>query len=330
MTAPHYVHRFARLPQVLELLAAYPDGLSIDDLAEQARVPSAEVRQDLIWFTTAQGDVAVLDRPMICLEFLSADGVDLDDASEAELVRLSGYDGLEELGVEYVTAGELALLYAAGLLQRDLDPDDIHLAEALGVLEETMRGESRSSTQAHRRYDDVIDPLKQAANEHRRVHIRYSRAWREGVTDRIIEPYRLIHARGAWEVDAGPLDENDDLRTFLLTNIRSANLLDETFTPPDDLPGRLERQRATTTVRVRLPHASRWAAGHYAETERAVAEDEEFVTLDVDLLPPLLDRAGKLMLAAGPKAELVAPAELSGAAAAVARKLLEHHSASAC
>ncbi len=57
-------------------------------------------------------------------------------------MRLSGYDGLEELGVEYVTAGELALLYAAGLLQRDLDPDDIHLAEALGVLEETMRGEA--------------------------------------------------------------------------------------------------------------------------------------------------------------------------------------------
>ena len=245
MTAPHYVHRFARLPQVLELLAAYPDGLSIDDLAEQARVPSAELREDLIWFTTAQGDVAVLDRPMICLEFLSADGVDLDDAGDAELVRLSGYDGLEELGVEYVTAGELALLYAAGLLQRDLDPDDSHLAEALGVLEETMRGESRSSTQGHRRYDDVIDPLKQAASEHRRVRIRYSRAWREGVTDRVIEPYRLIHARGGWEVDAGPLDENDDLRTFLLTNIRSANLLDETFTPPDDLPG---TARATTAT----------------------------------------------------------------------------------
>ncbi len=70
MTAPHYVHRFARLPQVLDLLAAYPNGLSIDDLAEKARVPSAELREDLIWFTTAQGDVAVLDRPMICLEFL--------------------------------------------------------------------------------------------------------------------------------------------------------------------------------------------------------------------------------------------------------------------
>lgn len=117
----------------------------------------------------------------------------------------------------------------------------------------------------------------------------------------------------------------DHLRTFLLSNIRSVELLDEGFEVPEDLQERLEGQRATTSVLVKIPQSARWAADMYAEAVEVVEEDELVATLDLSLLPPLEQRVALLMLAAGPEASVVAPASLRSAAAQVAGALLEHH-----
>jgi proteasome accessory factor C len=321
---PGYVRRFARLPRVLELLADYPDGLPLDNLATRVGASVGELREDLLAFYSADVAEFGLDRPPATLQFLSQEGSE-DHPDDAELVRISGDPGLDELGVQYVTASELALLFAAGRLLQDLDPTDEHLAEAIDVLAETMHGEESAGTPQHRRWDEALDPIQAGIRNHRRVQIVYSRAWRSGVGDRVIEPYRLVNTRRGWEVDAGPVDESGAIRTFLLANVRGADLLTETFEPPADLEDRLAHQRETATVRVRLPQSARWTADMYAEVVRVVADDELFATLDLDLLPPLAHRIGLLMVAAGAQADVLDPPELTSAGTVLARELLAHH-----
>ena len=61
----------------------------------------------------------------------------------------------------------------------------------------------------------------------------------------------------------------------------------------------LDAQRATTAVRMVLPHGSRWAADMYAETVTVLRADEDDAEVELALLPPLADRVGMLLLAAG-------------------------------
>jgi proteasome accessory factor C len=167
--------------------------------------------------------------------------------------------------------------------------------------------------------------LQQAQEERRPVRIVYSRSWVHGVGERVVEPHRLVQTRRGWEVDAGPVADNGSLRTYLLSNIREAELLDETFERPADLAALLASQRATTTVRVCLPQEGRWAADMYAEKVTFVQDDPESVVVDVELLPPLERRVAMLVLAAGPEAFVVEPEELDREVGLLAEELMVHH-----
>ena len=320
---PNYVARIARLPRVFERLAAHPDGLPLADLAADLDVPVAELRDDLLAFYTA--DVSSdwllgLTRPDV-LEFLGADGDDVDP-NEAEVVRFVEETG--ELGVEYVDAAELALVHTAALALLDMEPDNADLASAIEALTETMLGVPGDLPQAPD-WNRSLPLLQEARESRRAARIVYSRAWSPGVSEREIEPYSLVQTRRGWEVDAGPPDAHGRLRTYLLSNIREVRLLDRTFDVPADLPALLDAQRTTTTVRVLLPQDARWAADFYAERVRFVSDDEQEVVVDVDLLPPLERRVGMLLLAAGPTAFVVEPAELQDAGVVLAEELLVHH-----
>lgn len=326
MTAdtPRYVARIARLPRVFERLAVHPDGLPLAALAADLGVPPEELREDLLAFYTA--DIGAdwllgLTRPEV-LEFLGAEG-DVADPASAEVVRIVTERPTDELGVEYVDASELALVYTAANALLDIEPDD-DLREAVGVLEDTMFGEPAALPRV-RAWSRPLPPLQEAQRQRQAARIVYSRAWEQGVTTRVIHPYRLVQTRRGWEVDAGPPDASGRLRTFLLSHIRDVDVLEETFDVPDDVEARLADQRRTTRVRVCVPHAARWAADMYAERVSVVDDDEESVVLDADLLPPLDRRVGMLLLASGPDAFVVDPPELDSAGAVLAQELLQHH-----
>ena len=321
MAAPKYAQRIARLPQVFEELAAHPAGVPLADLAARFGVPTTELREDLLAFFTADlAGLMGLSRPSV-LEFLSAEGDD-EDPLDAEIVRIIDERPTEELGVEYVDASELALIYTAARALLEIDPDDEALAGAIDVLTETMTGKPLAHDGAPL---GMLAPLQDAVQACKRVMISYSRSWHAGVVERTIEPYRLVQTRRGWEVDAGPPDEGGNLRTYLLSNVRSCEVLPETFEAPAELESLLERQRTTSTVRVRLPHDARWAADMYAEQAAVVADDEASVTLDLALLEPVERRVGLLLLAAGPDACVLDPSGLIASASALARELLEHH-----
>ncbi len=320
MADPKYVRRIARLPEVFHLLGAFPDGLAVVELARRLDIPSAELREDLLAYYTA--DMVELSRPEV-LEFVGPDGTE-DDPNDAEIVRIIDPRPTEEIGVEYVDAGELALAYTAARLELDAAYDQ-DLADAVAVLEETMFGESGAATPRQLPATEVLGRLREAHGTGRRVRIDYSRAWRHGVSTRVIEPYRFVQTRRGWEVDAGPVDDGGRTWTYLLSNIRSVEALDEGYVVPDGIEEILATQRRTESVRVRVPFGARWAAEMYAEQVTVVAEDEASVTLDLALLPPLRQRVGLLLLVAGPSAEVVDVPALATARAELAQRLLRHH-----
>jgi proteasome accessory factor C len=322
MPPARYVQRIARLPQVFEILAGHPDGLPIADLAALVDVPVEELREDLLAFYTADVGTLLLglSRPNV-LEFVGSDGD--DDPTTAEVVRIVD-ERPTELGVEYVDASELALVYTAAQSLLELEPDDEDLKGAVRVLTETMLGDP-VRPRAPASWNAPLEALEDAVTGHRRVRIVYSRTWREGVTEREIEPFMLVQTRRGWEVDAGPVQPDGSIRTFLVSNIRSHEVLDEEFTLPSDVGDLLDAQRATTRVRVRIPHPARWAADFYAEKVAIVADDELTATLDLDLLPPVRARIGLLLLVAGPDAQVVDPAALVSAGPELAHDLLAHH-----
>ena len=327
-SAPLYAQRIARLPRVFELLLAHRTGLPLTALADAVGATPETLREDLLAFYAADvtPDLLMgLSRPEV-LEFLGPDGDEDVDPGQAEVVRIVDPGQAGELGVEYVDASELALVYTSAVSLLEIDPEDAELGAAVDVLAETMLGETAvSRPDGPEPEGRVLDTLSEGQRQSRRVEIVYSRAWEAGVRERSIEPYRLVKTRRGWEVDAGPVDDHGEVRTFLLSGIRQARLSDERFSPPEDLPFLLLENRATQVVRVELPHAARWAADMYAESVAVVDDSELTVVVEVHLLPPVRHRLGVLLLAAGRAARVLEPADLAPSGAELARTLLEHH-----
>ena len=321
---PKYVQRFARLPRVLEVLAAHPAGMRLTDLGDAVGVAPEELHRDLLAFYTADINPLLFGLTMpASIEFFSSASGDEVDPNVADLVRLTDDRPAEAIGVEHVDAGELALVYTAATALAETRTEDADLAAAIEVLTEAVFGEQSPRTGSGP--SDLLALLRDAVESRRRVRIEYSRAWKEGVIERDVDPYRLIQTRRGWEVDAGPPDEHGRIRTYLVVHIRSLEVLDETFERPADVDALLTAQRTTQRVRVQIPHSARWAADFHAEQVRAVEEDETDVVLDLDLLPPVDDRLGLLLLAAGPDSSVLDPSELVAAGPALARLLLAHH-----
>jgi proteasome accessory factor C len=146
------------------------------------------------------------------------------------------------------------------------------------------------------------------------------------VVERVIEPYQVVHTRRGWEVDAAVVGEGA-VRTYLVSGIRTLDVLDETFTRPDDAAERVADNRRLQPVEVVVPQNARWAVELYAESAELLAEDEDSVKLRAQLLRPVEQRLGLLLMAAGSDAFVVSPPELTDAARELARDLLEHHTA---
>lgn len=287
-------------------------GAAVDELRRQA-----EAYADL-------DSVATLDRYVGTPAYFLVDPADpLDpDAPPCDddfLVLTASPQDL--LGIEQFDATVLGPLYSAAVQLLMEEPENADLRAASDLLRERFLPGMRPVGQFGGRH---VAALHRAITEHRKVRIVYSRAWRPGISERVVEPYQLVHTSRGPEVDAGPLDESGAIRTFLVARIRELELLDDTFEAPADALERCARARQLTVVTGYVPHSALWSVEKWAERLEATAQDRDGLAFRAHLLPPVEGRAALILLMAGDDAYLDDPA-LDRAAADLAQRLLAHH-----
>lgn len=324
-----YATRLAALPRALGILELHPQGLPLVELAAELGVGPADLREVFMAYYLADlADLGGFALPVV--EFF-APGRDEDDEDdeddevpvEQQWVRVTCSDPERELGVDHLTAGQLGALHTAAVDLLALEPDNTVLAGAVEAFEAALA--PADAPLAAQRGAGAAQVLHRAAEDRRRVRITYNRQWWPGTRERVIEPYRLVRTRRGWEVDAGPGDERAAVRTYLVAGIVDLEVTAETFDLPADLDRLLAANRSAETVRLVVPQATRWAVERFAEATRVTDDDESDVALDADLLPPVADRLGLVLLCCGPTAFALAPDPLADAGRALARRLLEHH-----
>ena len=155
--------------------------------------------------------------------------------------------------------------------------------------------------------------LSEAVAQRRSVIMQYYTQSRDELTKRKVDPLGLVYYTDHWNLIA--YDHlRDDIRNFLLDNIRSMFVLSERFTPPEgfDLEEHLkERGESPQNVRIVIrfgPQIYRWARQSIpAEIEE---ERQRENAVDVTFYFENLSYVARWLLRFGTQAQVLEPAEL--------------------
>jgi proteasome accessory factor C len=154
----------------------------------------------------------------------------------------------------------------------------------------------------------ILATLRRGVRERAKVNLAYRSANDMASTERVVRPYALIAARGAWFAIAY-CERANGLRVFRLDRIGKAELARETFEADGGFSldhvirdGRVFTGAANPALRVRYaPRIARWIA----ERERIAPDVDGSVTVE----HPLADEewAVRHVLQYGPEAEVLEP-----------------------
>lgn len=326
MTA-RFVQRLGRTFEAVQVLDLYPSGISVDDLATMLSIEPADLLQQLAAFNRVgeQADPGASDVSYV--EFLSRmpePAEDSDDlyveAGDAAFLRIGGSGSGAGAGLTVAEIG--AVLVAAEDLLRT-EPGNTALMEVVAEIRSRwlpgFTHDEGSSASAHHE-----GALLAAVQERRKVRITYDRWWEPGIVDRVIEPYRLVRTHRGFEVDAGPVDAEGSIRTYIVEQIIDLEVLDDGFERPADADRLSDDHRAVTRVEVLVPRDREWATEYLCEKVEVVARDDD-TELRLDVIEPLRRRVGLLVLQTGPDSFVTAPRELQDADEELALELLAHH-----
>jgi predicted DNA-binding transcriptional regulator YafY len=317
-----FVLRVSELPRIIEVLS-YQGVVPVSAVAAEVGRTEDQVRDVLVryYVTEDARDRLGLPPPIDFLDDLGEDA----DPSTATNVRLNDRYVVDDLAFDYAPVEYLARVYRVARDESLLEPDNAVLAGAAEKLRAYLDEDLAPSAVVEGGGLTAAQWYRAARDRHR-VRIRYVRAWWPGAAERVVEPYRVVRTRRGWEVDAGPPDEDGRLRTFLLTGVVEAEVLDEEFDPPHDLVDLLVAQRRTTPVRLVVPTSAVWVVERQAERVEVIREDGSDSEVVAHLLEPVADRVARILLVAGPDAFVVTGAEeYQDAGRDLARRLLEHH-----
>lgn len=171
---------------------------------------------------------------------------------------------------------------------------------------------------------EVLEVLRTAVGERRRVHLDYYSYGRDTRTERDVDPY-LIHAQDGSLYVLGHCHLAGEERRFRIDRIAAASLLDDTFDAvPTDLATEVFQPDVDDPrITLRLAPPARWVAETYpVESVEEAGGGDLVVTLAV-AAEPWLER---LLLSLGPDAEVVeSPATLRGAGRRAAERILARY-----
>jgi len=245
--------------------------------------------------------IAAHDGPRVddvCARFGLTRSQLLDDLNVVQLVGLPPYtpDTLIEVVFEgdlvwvrfaevfarplRLTPDQALALVAAGAALVDAAGDDAArspLATGLAKLADVL-GIAPSEAIAIRlggSRPEVLDILRQAVRERRRVHLEYYAYHRDQTTTRDVDPHRLFAAGGTWYV-VGHCHRAGGIRTFRVDRIYRLELLDTTFERPpeaDAETGALDLDPDAPRVVLDLAPSARWVVETYPVDETVERTD---------------------------------------------------------
>jgi proteasome accessory factor B len=213
------VTRTARLRQIEELLLLTPDGLPATKLAERLAVDRRTVYRDL--------------------DFLSEQGVPLWQEDGQFGINRTHY--LASIRLSFPEA--IALVLAGLLLARTLDERNPHVSAALrklgAVLPHPLTAHLNRAAERVQAHGDglsqvaILEVIAEGWGTGHKVRVGYRSPRSGALRERVIAPYALEPtATGIYVI--GHDDWADDIRTFKLERLESAELLDEVYSPPAD------------------------------------------------------------------------------------------------
>lgn len=309
--------RLERLLSIVPFVAAR-DGVGLDEIAERFDYPRERLLTDLedvvfmvgVWPFTPDELIEVM---------VSDDQVWIRYADQfARPLRLSPGEALA-----LVTAGQ-GLTTAPGAdrdgpLARGLRK----LAQSLGLGDEPPVEVNFGGADG-----EVLDTVRGAVADRRRIEIDYYSYGRDQRTHRAVDPYRVMARDGHWHLQAW-CHRAGGIRTFRVDRIATAVPTGEGFEAPDPLPPAAGYEAGADDPRVvvELAPDAAWVIEHFpADAVDQRPDGSSRVTLPVSGRPWL----ERLLVRLGPSAEVVdQPPELPGdiAAGAATRILARYRDA---
>ncbi|MFI6349388.1 helix-turn-helix transcriptional regulator [Streptomyces sp. NPDC050560] len=317
--APRPVNAIDQTRRMLSLVTYLRErpGARVADVARAFGITEDELISDL--------DVL----PMCGTSFRGGDLLDIDTDGDRIWWRNPGALAAEAAEPLRLAADEAtALLVAAravatlpGLRERDRQA----LLRATAKLEAAAGEAAGASTRLSVTFESrgsVFAEVDRALAERRRLWVRYYSPARDEVTEREIDPIRLVSV-GHTYVEAW-CRRSEARRTFRLDRVVEIRMLDEPSRPPEIEPrdlsaGLVQPAAEDPEVVVEVGPGGRWVAEYYPHD---LAEELPDGGLRITLRTPEPASLRRLALRLGSDGRIIAPRELADSARSAARAAL--------
>lgn len=177
--------------------------------------------------------------------------------------------------------------------------------------------------------DGVLPVVRDALERQRALFLRYWTAGRDEVTERVVDPLRLVTADGQAYLEAW-CRRAEGVRMFHLGRVREVRLLDEPAAPPSDVPfrdlsqGLFQPGELDTVVTLALEPGAAWVSDYYPiDSVEELGDGRQVVTLRTSGTAWVR----RLALSLGTRGRILAPAELAEQVRADAARALTAYQA---
>lgn len=167
--------------------------------------------------------------------------------------------------------------------------------------------------------NEKFELLKSAIIHHRNVKIQYAGSY-EKISERILQPYKLVYKSKAWYLKAF-CTEKEAMRTFKLNRILELEILEERFLRrdiPESIPVSEKEYRQIT---LRFPREVAYRV--YDEFDKTQVQQQENGDLIVSAKMPEDAWLTGFLLSFGTQAEIISPVYLKEVIAEQARLIYE-------
>ncbi|RJQ79918.1 YafY family transcriptional regulator [Pseudonocardiaceae bacterium YIM PH 21723] len=261
--------RLSRLLSLVPYLLARP-GILVTEAAEDLRITPAQLRKDLelLWMCGLPG---YGPGDLIDLSFEEDTITVSHDAGMRRPLRLTGAEA----------TALLVALRAIGDTPTVADPQLRSAVDRAVAKIESAVGQAQPAgvvvglaARESARAEAARPILQEAITRHRAVGLRYYTASRDEITERVIDPLRLLIMDGRSYLEAW-CRRAEDVRMFRLDRVDRAEVLDEPADPPADAArsdfsdGVWRQDDAPHTATLMLRPDARWIAEYYPVQESA-------------------------------------------------------------